>query len=128
MVDLFLVPEIAIDADGESAPVDLGENAGKSFLVTLAITKIAEQQSIDVSIWGSEDGTEWGAKPLLAIPQKFYYGVYQLLMDLGGHPGVRFLKTKWHVNRWGVGDTKPHFTFLVKIQEQSAAVGTAATR
>ena len=126
MVDLFLVPEIAIDADGESAPVELGENAGKCFLVTLAITKIAEQQSLDVSIWGSEDGVTWSEKPVLAVPQKFYFGVYQLLMDLGGHPGVRFLKAKWHVNRWGVGDTKPHFTFLVKIQEQASQTAAVA--
>jgi len=120
MLDVFLVPEIAIEADGESTPVELGGSAGKNYLVTLAITKIAEQQSLDVSIWGSEDGKEWGAKPVTAIPQKFYNGVYQLFMNLSGHPGVRFLKAKWHVNRWGVGDLKPRFTFLLKIQEQGS--------
>ena len=120
MLDLFLVPEIAIEADGEGAPVELGDSAGRNFLVTLAITKILEQQSLDVSIWGSADGTEWGAKPLTAVPQKFYQGVHQLLMDLSQHSDIRFLKAKWHVNRWGVGDPKPRFTFMLKIQEQAS--------
>ena len=120
MLDLFLVPEIAIEADGEGAPVELGDSAGRNFLVTLAITKILEQQSLDVSIWGSADGQEWGAKPLAAVPQKFYQGVHQLLMDLSQHSDIRFLKAKWHVNRWGVGDLKPRFTFLLKIQEQAS--------
>ena len=120
MLDLFLVPEIVVEADGESAPVELGDGAGKNSLLTLAITKILEQQSLDVSIWGSADGQEWGAKPLTAFPQKFYEGVYQLLVDLTEHADIRFLKAKWHVNRWGVGDPKPRFTFLLKIQEQAS--------
>ncbi len=120
MLDLFMVPETVIDADGESAPVELGDNSGKNYLLTLAITKIVEQESLDVSIWGSGDGKEWGTKPLTAFPQKFYQGVYQLLMDLSKHADVRFVKAKWHVNRWGVGDPKPRFTFLLKIQKQES--------
>ena len=116
MLDLFLVPEITVEASGENAPVELGAGAGKSCLLTLAVTRILEQQSLDVSIWGSADGSEWG-KPLAAFPQKFYQGVYQLYLDLGAHPEVRFLKVKWAVNRWGVGDPKPRFSFLVKLQE-----------
>ena len=121
MLDLFLVPEIAIEANGEAAAVDLGENAGKPVLLTLAITKIAEQQSLDVSVWGSADGTTWSAKPVKAFPQKFYKGVYNVLLDLSAHPDARYLKAKWTVNRWGVGDLKARFSFLVKITEQAAA-------
>ena len=117
MLDTFLVPEITIEADGESAPIELGEGAANECLMTLVITGIAEQQSLDVSIWGSADGADWGAKPLVAFPQKFYRGVYQLYVDLGAHTGIRSLKAKWHVNRWGVGDTKPRFRFLVKLEE-----------
>ena len=83
-------------------------------------TKIVEQESLDVSILGSADGQEWGAKPLTAFPQKFYHGVHQIILGLGAHPDVRFLRAKWHVNRWGVGDLKPSFTFLLKIQEQAS--------
>jgi len=117
MMDLFLVPEKTVDADGESAPLELPENARKNYRLTLAITKIVEQESLDVSIWGSADGKEWGTTPLTAFPQKFYQGVYQLVLEMSNHPDTRFLKAKWHVNRWGVGDPKPRFSFLVKIAE-----------
>ena len=121
MLDAFVVPEITIEANGEGEPIELGEGAGKAFLLTLAVTRIVEQEALDVSIWGSADGKEWGAKPLTAFPQKFYQGVYQLWMELREKPEVKFLKAKWVVNRWGVGQTKPRFSFLVKIQEQALA-------
>ncbi|OFW27533.1 MAG: hypothetical protein A3J28_12055 [Acidobacteria bacterium RIFCSPLOWO2_12_FULL_60_22] len=121
MLDAFVVPEITVEANGEGEPIELGEGAGKAFLLTLAVTRIVEQEALDVSIWGSADGKEWGAKPLTAFPQKFYQGVYQLWMELREKPEVKFLKAKWVVNRWGVGQTKPRFSFLVKIQEQALA-------
>ncbi|MBI2819559.1 MAG: hypothetical protein HYX73_06235 [Acidobacteria bacterium] len=121
MYDAFLVPEITIEAAGESEPVELGAAAGKALLLTLAITRIVEQESLDVSIWGSADGAEWGGKSLTAFPQKFYQGVYQLLLDLRKNPEIRFLKAKWAVNRWGVGSTQPHFSFMIQLQEQSPA-------
>lgn len=121
LLDAFLVPEITVEANGESEPVALCESAGKTFLLTLAMTRIIEQESLDVSVWGSADGMDWGAKPLIAFPQKFYQGVYQLLMDLREKPEIKFLRAKWTVNRWGVGSTKPRFSFLVKMQEQVLA-------
>ena len=121
MLDSFLVPEITVEANGEGEPLALGEASGKTFLLTLAITRILEQQSLDVSVWGSTDGQEWGEEPLIAFPQKFYQGVSQLLLDLRDVPDIRFLRTKWTVNRWGVGDPKPRFSFLLKIQEQALA-------
>jgi hypothetical protein len=119
MLDTFLLPETTIEKAGESAAVAVADGAGKNCLLTMAITKILEQQSIDVSVWGSADGKEWAAKPLVAFPQKFYQGIYQQLLDLSMTPEIQFLKLKWAVNRWGVGDPKPSFTFLVKIQEQA---------
>ena len=119
MLDTFLLPETTIEKAGESAAVQVNDGAGKPCLLTLAITKIVEQESIDVSVWGSPDGQQWAAKPLTAFPQKFYQGIYQQLLDLSRSPEVQFLKLKWAVNRWGVGDVKPNFTFMVKIQEQA---------
>ena len=121
LYEAFLVPEITVEANGESAPIALGAGVGKPILLTLAITRIVEQESLDVSIWGSADGTQWAAKPLAAFPQKFYQGIHQLLFDLSKHPEIRFLKAKWAVNRWGVGSPTPRFSFLVKLQEQSPA-------
>ncbi|HEY7680872.1 MAG TPA: hypothetical protein VIC04_10180 [Terriglobia bacterium] len=125
MLDVFLVPEITVEASGESDAIALETGAGQTHLLTLAVTGIVEQESLDVSIWGSADGQEWGAKPLTAFPQKFYQGVYQLLLDLRSQPDVRFLKTKWAVNRWGVGSQTPHFRFLVKLQEHASALVSA---
>ena len=85
-------------------------------MLTLGITRIIEQESIDVSIWGSPDGAEWGAKPLAAFPQKFYCGTYQILLDLTDHPNIRYLRAKWQVNRWGKGDPKPLFAIYLFIQ------------
>jgi len=100
---------------GQSPDIDLGEPQGGTLVLTLGITRIIEQESIDVSIWGSVDGTDWGTKPLLAFPQKFYCGTYQLLLDLADRP-VRFLRAKWQVNRWGKGDPRPLFTVYLFAQ------------
>ena len=125
MLDVFLVPEITVEAKGESTPIQLGAAAGKHYLLTLAITKIVEQESLDVSVWGSADGQDWGTKPLTAFPQKFYTGVYELLLDLSGRPEIQHLKVQWAVSRWGVGDPKPHFSFLAKLQEVGAGARVA---
>src|SRR5437762_2804154 len=64
MYEAFLVPEITVEANGESAPLTLGAAAGKPVLLTLAITGIVEQESLDASIFGSANGTEWAPAPL----------------------------------------------------------------
>jgi hypothetical protein len=108
MLPQFVLPETTVREAGQSADVDLGETQTGTLVLTLGLTRIIEQESIDVSIWGSPDGTDWGAKPLVAFPQKFYCGTYQILLDLSDRP-VRFLRAKWAVNRWGKGDPKPLF-------------------
>jgi hypothetical protein len=108
MLPLFLLPETTVREAGQSPDIDLGEPQAGTLVLTLGITRIIEQQSLDVSVWGSADGADWGAKPLVAFPQKFYCGTYQLLLDLTNRP-ARFLRAKWQVNRWGKGDPKPLF-------------------
>jgi len=79
----------------------------------LGITKIVEQESLDVSVWGSADGKEFGTAALLALPQKFYVGVHAGLLDLSQHPDVKYLQARWKVARWGVGSSQPMFAFYV---------------
>jgi hypothetical protein len=107
--------------------VALGEQKGGTLVLTLGITRIIEQESIDLSIWGSADGTDWGTKPLATFPQKFYCGTYQIIADLSGHPDVAFLRVKWAVNRWGKGDPKPLFTIYLFAQalQQELVMGAA---
>jgi hypothetical protein len=122
MPNNFLVPETTVVANGNGPVLDLGSEAGQPLLLTLGITKILEQESLDVSIWGSADGQEWGAAPLLAFPQKFYVGVYALLLDLSGRPEIKHLQARWKVARWGVGSTKPQFTFYVFAEPAPATL------
>ena len=116
MPDSFLVPETSVEKDGSGPALDLGSSAGAPIALTLGITKIVEQESLDVAIWGSPDGQDWGAKPLAAFPQKFYQGVYTILLDLGAHPGARYLQARWKVARWGVGATQPAFRFYLFVE------------
>ena len=100
-----------------SEVVELGDSKGKLILLTLGISRVVEQQSLDVSIWASADGQEWGGKPLAAFPQKFYCGVYTMMLDLSGHPEAGYLQARWKMNRWGRGSTKPDFTFYLFARE-----------
>ena len=109
----FLVPETKVEANGSGPVMEVGASAGKTILLTLGITKIVEQESLDVEIWGSADGKEFGAAPLMAFPQKFYAGAYAILLDLSQHPEARYLQARWKVARWGVGATTAMFTFYV---------------
>jgi hypothetical protein len=108
MLPQFLLPETLVREAGQSPDMDLGEPQSGTLVLTLGITRIIEQQSIDLSVWGSADGADWGLKPLVAFPQKFYCGTYQVVLDLNGRP-MRYLRAKWLVNRWGKGDPKPLF-------------------
>lgn len=126
MLPGFLLPETTIREAGAGAELDLGRPEGTVILLTLGITRIIEQESLDVSIWGSADGKDWGTKPLVSFPQKFYCGTYQILLDLSRHPDVRSVRVKWSAQRWGKGDNKPLFGFYVfaqEMKEQLLAVG-----
>ena len=116
MLPEFLLTETTVREAGTGPEVALGEQKGGTLVLTLGITRIIEQESIDLSIWGSADGTDWGTKPLATFPQKFYCGTYQIIADLSDHPDVKFLRVKWAVNRWGKGDPKPLFTIYLFAQ------------
>jgi hypothetical protein len=125
MFPQFLLPETTVREAGAGPEIELGEHCGDCLVLTFGITRIIEQESIDLSIWGSSDGREWGSKPILAFPQKFYCGTYQIILDLTDHPEVTHLRVKWGVNRWGKGDPKPLFGFYVFVQAMQPAMATA---
>ena len=119
MFEAFLVPEkTVVTAKGDGTAVDCSGAAGKTLLVTLNITRIVEQESLDVSIWSSTDGTTYSPKPVLAFPQKFYTGEHPLLMDVPAD--AKFLRAHWEVNRWGRGSEAPMFEFQVSAREVPA--------
>src|SRR6266581_2392280 len=128
MIDTSLVAaQTAVSAKGDGPAVDVGGAASRVFLVTLAITKIIEQESLDISIYGSPDGVTWGAKSIAAFPQKFYCGETPLLLDMSAHADVKFIRLHWEVARWGRGTETPMFEFDVKMKEVPANILREAT-
>src|SRR5579864_6486631 len=114
MTEAVLVPANTVaTAKGDGPTVDVNNSTTRAFLVTLTITKIIEQESLDVSIYGSADGAAWEPKSVAAFPQKFYCGETPLVLDLTAHPHVKFVRAHWEVARWGRGTETPMFEFGV---------------
>jgi hypothetical protein len=131
----LLVPETVVREDGSSPVLDLGPMHGRPLALTLGITRVIEQQSLEVSVWGSADKSGWGTRPLACFPHRFYCGLYTMALDMQQHPDVRFLKAQWKVNRWGRGDASPLFEISMILEDaqeteasgQSASAQSAAT-
>jgi len=116
----FLLPETVVQEDGAGPELSIDPALGRPLRLTLGITRILEQQSLELSIWGSPDQANWGSLPLLAFPQKFYCGVYQMLLDLSAQPEIRHLQARWKVARWGHSTHKPLFGLYVFAEETDA--------
>jgi hypothetical protein len=128
MIDTFLVPQnTVVDAKGDGPVVDISGPTNRVFLLSLNIAAIVEQESLDVSIYASADGTTWGPKPVTNFPQKFYQAQHPLLLDLTGHADVKFLRAHWEVGRWGRGSETPMFEFNVTIKEVPTEILKEAT-
>ena len=107
----FLVPDQTVTKNGEGEAIELPEGAA-TIELTLGILESIEQQSLDVLIHGSEDGSAWSPKPIAAFPQKFYAGTSKILLEVP--PGTRSLRAQWKVARWGNWGTEPpQFRFFV---------------
>jgi hypothetical protein len=128
MNEIILVPAHTVTtAKGDGPTVDVSGAPNQTFLVALSITKIIEQESLDVSIFGSSDGATWQAKSLAAFPQQFYCGEFPLLLDLAAHSDVKFVRAHWEVARWGRGVETPMFEFGVTMKEVPAEILKEAT-
>ncbi len=120
MLDAFLLPEkTVVTAKGDSEALDISAASNPVFLLTLSVDEVVEQESIEITLFTSADGTTWEAKPVATVPQKFYVGEYPLLVDLRSVPNAKFVRAHWDVNRWGRGSTTPKFVCGVRIREVS---------
>jgi len=118
----LLAPKSVVTEKGDGQAVDLSQAANRVFLVTLEISEVVEQESIEVTILGSADGTTWGAKALLRFPQKFYRGETPMLLDLRQQPDVKVIRAHWDLNRWGRGSEKPRFQVGIELREVPAEI------
>ena len=125
MLPKFLLPECIARADGVGPEIDLGADHAKLLVLTLGINRIIEQEGLVVSIWGSSDRVDWGTKPIVSFPQKYYCGMYSVLLNLVKYPDVRYLRVEWKMNRWSKGDVNPMFGFYVFAEVSGSRVSTA---
>lgn len=112
MLPAFLVPETTIHDTGTGPVLELPSNESP-MLFTLGVEEVVEQESLQVSVFGSVDGDAWPDSALLEWPQKFYRGVSSLYFDPAKQPGIRYLRTQWKTNRWGRGSKAAHFRFYI---------------
>jgi len=118
MVDTVLVADkTVVSSKGDGPAVDIGGATNRVFLLTLDISDIIEQESLELSIFASADAAAWDAKPLVTYPQEFYRGQYPLLLNLTAHPEVKFVRAHWDVARWGRGVETPMFAFGLSMKE-----------
>jgi hypothetical protein len=117
-MQLQLIPaDTRMEASADGASFNINESATRTFLCRLTVSDQIEQESLDVSIWGSADGETWPKKPLLKLPQQFYRGTTKLVLDLSLRPEVKFIRARWDVNRWGRVAPTPMFVAEMDVVE-----------
>jgi len=121
----YLLPENMSRTGGIGPTLQLDADRGKLLVVTLAINQVVEHGGITVAIWGSADGTDWGMQPLLSFPQKYYCGLYSLLLNLATRPEIRYLRAHWSMRGWGKSTELPLFGFQLYLEESGARLTIA---
>jgi len=121
----YVLQECTVRQPGIGPAIELGPECGKLIVLTLGINQTIEQQGLSVSIWGSADQLDWGTKPLVKFPQKYYCGMYSILLNLAKHSGVRYIRVHWDVQRWSRRDRTPLFGFYVSLDESGARLKSA---
>ncbi len=116
----FLLPETEISESGAGTPFELDAldqpERAEQLTLTLEITHILQQHSLELAILGSRDGTNWLYPPLAGFSQKFYCGTYHLSLDLTNRPDVRYLLPRWKLSRWGHSSGQPVFGLYLMIE------------
>jgi hypothetical protein len=119
--ELTLIPRgTRVESNGAGQSFDISRSQTRTFLCTLEVVDQIEQESIDVSVWGSADGENWGTKPIIKIPQAFYRGEERMVLDLTLHPATKFIQARWDLNRWGRVAPTPMFVIGLKALEVPA--------
>jgi hypothetical protein len=120
-MEFDLVPAgTRVEENGDGAAVNVSASATRTFLCTMFISDQVEQESLDVSIFGSADGETWPAKPLLKLPQRFYRGETRAVLELALRPEVKFIRAHWDLNRWGRVAPDKMFAFGLHLVEVPA--------
>ncbi|HTC41640.1 MAG TPA: hypothetical protein VK703_08720 [Candidatus Acidoferrales bacterium] len=117
-LQLSLIPSGSkLESSADGLAIDVSASETRTFLCRLVVTEQIEQESLDVSIWGSADGQSFGKRPLLKIPQQFYCGTTKMVLDISVRTEVKFLRAKWELNRWGRVAPTPMFVAALDLTE-----------
>ena len=125
-VEFVLIPPgTRLTSNGEGQPFEISASQTRTLLCSMEITDQMEQESVDISVWGSADGQDWGKMPLLKMPQRFYRGETRQVLDLSLKPEIRFIRAKYDLARWG--RVAPHPMFVLGFQVSEIPAFTAQT-
>jgi hypothetical protein len=117
-LEFSLIPAgTRLESNGDGAPLDISETISYTFFCTLTVTEQIEQESLDVSIWGSADGQNFAKRPLLKLPQQFYRGITKMVLDISLRQEIKFLRARWELNRWGRVAPTPMFVAGLQLEE-----------
>ena len=106
-----------MNANGDGPAFDISRSPTRTFLCCLTVTDQIEQESLDVSIWGSAEGETWTKRPLLKLPQQFYRGTTKMILDLSLRAEIKFIRARWELNRWGRVAPTPMFVAGLELGE-----------
>src|ERR1700676_4675210 len=96
----LIPPDTLLQESGIGDAVDISATTTRTFLCSMEITDQIEQESVDIAIWGSADGQDWGTKPILKLPQQFYRGETRAVLELVFRPEVKWIRAQGELNRW----------------------------
>ena len=113
----LIPPGTRVEENGHGESVDIRASSTRTFFCIMLIHEQIEQESIDVSIWGSADGENWGTQPLLRLPQQFYRGETRAVLELTLVPEVNLIRAAWELNRWGRVAPAPMFVLGLHLGE-----------
>jgi len=120
-MEIDLLPyDTKVEENGDGEKVDISGSSTRTFFCVMVVTDQIEQESIDISIWGAADGENWGAHPILKLPQRFYKGETRAVLELVLVPEVKFIRARWELNRWGRVAPLPMFRVGLHLQEVPA--------
>ena len=120
-MEFNLIPfDTRVEENGEGEKVDVSASSTRTFFCAMVISDQIEQESIDVSIWGSADGQNWETHPILKLPQRFYRGETRAVLELVLRPEIKFIRARWELNRWGRVAPLPMFRVGLHLQEVPA--------
>lgn len=119
MLDVWLVPSGMKTAGGSGEGFDIGGAQNRVFTFSLKVSSVLEQQALEVVLEWSPDGQSWGR--MAAMPQQFYEGESESVLDLRKLPEVQWVRARWELERWGRGGSEVACDFSVRMRELPAS-------